>query len=225
MTAYTRLLGTLGICLLSGLEGIALAQSGSFIQVRVGMASPGATFFVDKIPYTSSQLFRWQVGDIHTIRVSRGRGMGTFEDTTSGSPIGPGNDSNLGTRFSYAGDYAVEVLGGGTIPAGAFQDLTTPSDPEYTYRVQVWSFLQNITFTATKQFRLRFVTPAAGCAPTASGETLPGACGDIPGFTEILCKDGTSIRATTGDYWCSEGPTELTTLPGACGDVPGFTHI
>ena len=178
------------------------------------MASPGATFFVDKIPYTSSQLFRWQVGDIHTIRVSRGRGMGTFEDTTSGSPIGPGNDSNLGTRFSYAGDYAVEVLGGGTIPAGAFQDLTTSSDSEYTYRVQVWSFLQNITFTATKQFRLRFVTPAAGCAPTASGETLPGACGDVPGFTEIHCADSTSIRATTGDYWCSEGTTELTTLPG-----------
>ena len=178
------------------------------------MTTSGATFFVDKIPYNSAQVFRWQVGDIHTIRVPRGQRINTFEDTTTGSPVGPGNDSNLGTRYSYVGGYAVEVVGGSPIPAGAFQDLTVPSDSEYTYRVQVWSFLQNITFTATKQFRLRFVTPASGCAPTAPGETLPGACGDVPGFTEIRCADTTVVRATTGDYWCSEGTTDLTSIPG-----------
>lgn len=199
---------------MSSLEGIALAQSGSFIQVKVGMTTSGATFSVDKIPYNSAQVFRWQVGDVHTIRVSRGAGIGTFADTSTGSPVGPGSDYNLGTRYGYFGDNAVEVQDGSPIPVGAYQDLTLPTDTEYTYRVQVWSFLQKITFTATKQFRLRFVTPAAGCAPTAAGETLPGACGDVPGFTSILCADGATFRATTGDYWCNEGLTELNSLPG-----------
>ncbi len=61
---------------------------------------------------------------------------------------------------------------------------------------------------------MRFVTPASGCAPTAAGETLPGACGDVPGFTHIFSASGCDIRATTGDFWCGEGQIELTAVPG-----------
>ncbi len=213
MKAYFRILGTLGLILLSSWANNALAQSGSFRQVRIGLTTDATTFFVDNVPYTSTQVFRWQVGDVHTIRIAKQQMTNSFQGTNNGSPVGPGNDADLGVRTGYSGEFTMATDGGLASPLGAFQNLTSPTDADYIYRVQVWSFLQSIQFITARQFRMRFVTPAAGCAPTASGETLPGSCGDTPGYTAIRCSDDTQYTATTGNYWCSAGSVEFNAIP------------
>ncbi len=77
----------------------------------------------------------------------------------------------------------------------------------------MWSFLKSLTWPVAKFHRMRFVTPAAGCAPSIYG-SIPGACGDVPGYTHVKSGGGCEYLATTGDYWCPEGPVELESVPG-----------
>ncbi len=213
MKAYFQILGTLGLILLSSTANSALAQTGSFRQVKIGMITSASTFFVDNVPYNSTQIFRWQVGDVHTIRISKQQINNSFQGTNNGTPGVLGNDADLGVRTIVDGTYTVAVEGGLPVPSGAFQNLTNITDSDFIFRIQVWSFLQSIEFTSARQYRMKFVTPAAGCAPTAAGETLPGSCGDVPGYTWVQCADDLRFAATTGNYWCSEGSVEFTTVP------------
>lgn len=207
MKAYFRILCTLAI-LLTGLGAqTAFGQSGSFRQVRVSLSTPGITFTVDNVPYNSTQIFRWQVGDVHTIRVPK-------VTTVSNLPsLGGGNNSAIGSRTLYTGGYVVTTDGGLPVPTGTVQDLTTAQDVDYIYRFQVFSFLLSIDFTTTLQYQMRFVTPASGCAPSATGQNPAGSCGDTPGFTALRCSDGSLYNAISGDYWCPAGQTELTAVP------------
>lgn len=211
MKAHLRTLLTIAPLLLSLGGSPAEAQSGAFIQVRVGTNVNQTTFFVDNTPYQSSQVFRWQVGDVHTIRVPKNQTPNNFEGLNAPPPGMPGNDTGLGSRTRYVG----HVLNPTPAPVGTFQDLTTPSDPDHIFRIQVWSFLRSFDLNFVREFRLRFVTPAAGCAPMAPGtEQMPDSCQDTPGYTEIRCASGSVERATTGDHWCVPGTTELTSVPG-----------
>ena len=213
MKAYFQILGPLGIVgtvLFSCLANSAMAQSGSFRQVRVSLSTPNTTFFVDNAAYTSSQVFRWQVGDVHTIRVPRNPVANSFQGTNGGGQSTP----DSGVRTLYAGQYSLISDAGTAIPSGAFQDLSIDENSDFVYRIQVWSFLRAFEMTTSRQFRLRFTTPGVGCAPTAIGESLPGSCGDVPGFTSVTCSNGDSARMTTGDYWCAEGTTQMTSIPG-----------
>jgi uncharacterized protein (TIGR03437 family) len=204
MKAYFRNLGSLSLILLSTWTSLALAQTGSFRQVRVSISTPGVTFFVDNTPYNSTQIFRWQVGDLHTIRFPRQ----VVTNTQPGVNGGP-----IGTRNIYSGQYTVTTDGGQAVPPGTFLDLTTGTDPDYIYKVQVFSFLQSIDFSTSIQHQIRINTPGVGCAPTALGETLPGSCSDIPGYTAIRCFDGSTFTALSGDFWCPAGETEFTSVP------------
>lgn len=184
------------------------AQSGVFRQVRVTFSTPGSRYFVDGVPYESSQVFRWQVGDTHTIRIPRSLPAGTV-----GIPIGSGSGSSIGSRILYNGQFTMNVGGSQPVPTGVFQDLSSTSDTDFIYRVQVWSFFESIDFVTSLHHQIRVNTPAAGCTPTATGQIPAGACNDIPGYTVIRCADSTIYRATVGDYWCVPGETELTAVP------------
>jgi uncharacterized protein (TIGR03437 family) len=207
MTAIFRILWTLAILLAVSSDNLAVAQSGVFRQVNVSLTTPGLTYRVDNVAYNSSQVFYWQVGDVHTITLPKA-------SLSSDLPaLGGGNNSGIGIRTTYSGTYAVTNDDGRAIPAGTFQDLTNETDSEHIYRIQVYSFLQGIEFSTSRLYQMRFVTPQAGCAPTASGQPMAGACGDNPGYTAVSCAGGASFLATTGDYWCGEGPVELHAVP------------
>ena len=124
MKAYFRILGTLGLILLSSSANSALAQSGSFRQVRIGLTTEASTFFVDNVPYNSTQVFRWQVGDVHSIRIPKSQTSNSSDGTNSGSPVGLGNDADLGVRTVVDGTYTLITDGGLPVPLGVFQDLT-----------------------------------------------------------------------------------------------------
>lgn len=214
MKALNRHLWTLMPFLLSLTAGTVAAQSGAFIQVQVNTNINQTTFFVDNVPYQSSQVFRWQIGDVHTIRIPKSPTLNNFDNLNNPPLPNPGDDVNLGVRTAFQPDPQIQVRSGTTIPLGTVADLTTPTSPDFVYRIQVWSFLEQINLTFVRQYRLRFVTPAAGCAPNAPGSTpLEGACGDTPGYTAVDCVGGSYI-ATTGDYWCQQGNVQLTTVPG-----------
>jgi uncharacterized protein (TIGR03437 family) len=213
MKALNRHLWTLMPFLLDLTAGSAGAQSGAFIQVQVTTNVDQTTFYVDNTPYQSSQVFRWQIGDVHTLRIPKFQIQNNLDNLNNPPVPNPGNDVNLGVRTSFQPNPQIQVRQGTSIPIGTFADLTTPTSPDYVYRIQVWSFLEEINLTFVREYRLRFVTPAAGCAPNAPGvNPLGGACGDTPGYTAVDCTGG-SYTATTGDYWCQEGNVQLTTVP------------
>lgn len=207
MTAIFRILWTLAIlCALSS-DNLAVAQSGVFRQVSVTLSTPGLTYRVDNVAYDTSQIFYWQVGDVHTIRIPKA------SLSTDLPALGGGNNSGIGIRTTYSGTYSVTNDDGRAIPPGTFQDLTNDTDTEHIYRIQVYSFLQGIEFSTSRLYQLRFVTPQVGCSPTASGQPMVGACGDNPGYTAVSCSDGSTFLATTGDFWCPAGPMELHAVP------------
>jgi len=207
MKAFFQFLSTLAILLTSVATYTAHAQSGAFREVSIRLTTPGMTFYVDSVEYNSSQVFRWQIGDVHVIRLPKSQFVEQLP------ALGGGNNSGIGSRVSYSGSYNVITDTGTPIPLGVFQDLTNITDNEHVYRIQVWSFLQSIEFTTSKLYQLRFVTPSVGCSPTASGQQLPGACGDNAGYTSLRCSDGSTYAAMTGDFWCPAGETELTAVP------------
>lgn len=202
MKAYFRTLGPLGLYLLSTWTSSAIAQTDTFRQVSIRLTTSGSPFVVDNVAYSSSQVFRWRVGEVHTIRFPKSIQSGT---TSSDVP--------LSTRVTYNGSYAPLVDGGFPVPPGFIQDLTTSNDTDFIYRVQVWSFLNGIEFTTTLQHGMRFVTTSSGCAPTAAGESLPGSCGDNAGFTTVSCSDNITRNVTNGVIWCPPGATELVAVP------------
>lgn len=206
MKAYTRILWTLGFLMTTLAGNEAYAQSGVFKDVRVALSVPGLTFTVDNVSYDSSQIFRWQVGDVHTIRIPKS------PTVTQNPPLGGGNASAIGSRVTYGGVYTLTTENSLPVPAGVFQDLTTVADSEYIYRIQMWSFLQSIEFSTARAFQLRFRTPAVGCAPTA-GDPMVGACGDNPGYVEVQCSDGAVFNVTNTDIWCPAGQTQFTAIP------------
>lgn len=208
MQVLKRILWSISLlCLIAGVQPVA-AQTGTFKQISVNMTVPGLTYYVDGVEYTSNQVFRWQIGDVHTIRIPKA-------DTINGNPVlGGSNVTGVGSRTLYGGGYGVSTDNNEPLPPGGFEDLTVSTDAEFIYRVRVWSFLKSIDFVTARYFQLRFVTPAAGCAPTATGQPMPGSCSDTPGFTALRCADGSNFNATNGDYWCQAGETELTAVPG-----------
>lgn len=208
MKAFCRFSSLLGILLLTHSPALLRAQGAATRQVRVNFSTPGALFYVDGVAYETSQVFRWQVGDVHTIRIPRASSL-----SGTGSSGGPAGNSAVRSRVLYFGVYTVSVEGGQGTPPGAFQDLSSPTSLDYVYRVQVWSFLQGIDFTSDLFHQIRVNTPASGCTPTATGEIPAGACNDVPGFTTIRCADSTTFNATVGDFWCPPGNAEFTAVP------------
>jgi uncharacterized protein (TIGR03437 family) len=202
MKQVERILST--IALLIATCAILPAQSGSFHDVRINQTVEGGTFNVDGVPYTSSQVFRWQVGDVHTV---------SFRATQA---IDVGGTASNATRIRFFGTFE-PIYDSQAIsqpPTGLFQTSSrvVGSDTLFEIRIQMWSFFRGLTLNNTREHRLRFVTPGAGCAPTMSVPLL-GACGDVPGYTHV--ESGTcDFLATTGDYWCGEGRTEFTSVPG-----------
>ncbi len=188
----------------------SFGQSGSFIQVTVGPNISGATFYVDNVSYTSAQVFRWQVGDVHVVRFLANAANAAIIE----NPSAPA--SGLGTRYvfsNYTVGYTSDAIQ--TPPTGAVQvsEQSVLGQTEYAIRIQTWSFLKSLTFNVVKQYRMRFVTPAAGCAPSAA-EPVAGACGDLPGYTHVRSlADGSEFLATTGDYWVSAGDVEMEAIP------------
>lgn len=229
MTFFKRILGLVGLALLSNFGGSLQAQSGSFVGVGIGPVLPagngsGYTFYVDNVAYTSIQQFRWQVGDVHTVRIPNSNLASRFDGNSQSSPPTPTTDAGLGTKYSISGaisynyyDAAVQQP-----PIGAVQVFTQQANGigETVLRIQMWSFLKGISWNVVRYQRLRFVTPSVGCAPT-NFESIPGACADLPGYTSIQSRVGTcysatqsdQILATNGDYWCPEGPVEFVTVP------------
>jgi uncharacterized protein (TIGR03437 family) len=80
---------------------LANAQTSYPVSLRVQTSVPGATFWVDGMPYTNSAVFSWTEGSKHTLEI-RNRYM--FENAPPGIIVDP-NQYNLDfmTRFAFIG--------------------------------------------------------------------------------------------------------------------------
>ena len=229
MTFFKRILGLVGLALLSNFSGPLQAQSGSFVGVGIGPIIPagngaGYTFYVDNVAYTSIQQFRWQVGDVHTVRIPNSNLLNGSDGNNQNPSTTPVQDVGLGTKYAIDGPPSISYYDAAvqTPPAGAVQLFSQQANGvgETVLRIQMWSVLKSISWKVVRFHRLRFVTPSVGCAPTNS-EAIPGACADLPGYTSIQSPGGTCysgsqsglILATNGDTWCPEGPVELVSVP------------
>jgi uncharacterized protein (TIGR03437 family) len=201
----------LGMLIAAGLAPLVEAQTGIFNQVAVRPSAVGAVYYVDGVPYTTPQVFRWQVGDTHVLRLHSPQNVSTPSmplNPGAAGPIAP--EAGNGTRFVYTREIAFNQ--GATVGAdaenyGGFYSIT--QDPnEVILRLRVWPELRTIDLGVSKQYRMRIVTTSQGCAPMMDplNNPLPGSCGPVPGFVSISSAD-TNCRfpAVTGDYWCAEG--------------------
>ncbi len=202
----------LGMLVASGCLPLLTAQTGIFNQVTVRPSATGAIYYVDGVPYTAPQVFRWQVGDTHVIRLHspQGSSVGSMP-INEGMPGQVAPEAGNGIRFSYTRNIAFNT--GAQVPTDAQnfgQFYTITQDPnELVLRLRVWPELRTIDLEVVKQYRIRVLTTSQGCAPMMDplNNPLPGACGPVPGFVDITSPDtgGCSFRAVTGDYWCAEG--------------------
>ncbi len=202
-----------------GLAVSSPAQTGLFTTVRVFPTTAGGTFYVDGVPYTSGQIFRWQVGDTHTIRIqSPFAGGSTVDPLNQGIPGQVATDAGLGTRYAFTGQMvfntaspATSCSENQTVPAQDLPcfDLTTVSPGQILARLRVWPTLTQVELVNVKQHVLRIRSQSAGCAPAFDplNNPLPGACGPVPGYVDVVATNNEDcvIRATNGDYWCAEG--------------------
>jgi uncharacterized protein (TIGR03437 family) len=208
-----RIVQNFTILLALGAIQTGLGQTGIFNSVTVRTPVDGAIFYVDGVPYTSTQVFRWQVGDVHTIRFSTPQ---TFAQAPNNQPAnGPvAPDSGLG--IAYAFDPEVTYTPGPPASTGSEnQDFPTdssvnPVTGERVLRIRVWPLLRSIDLTPIRFYRLRIRTYSNGCAPLMDplNNPLPEACGPVPGYIDVTAASGTcEFRITNGDQWCPEGTT------------------
>lgn len=193
-------------------------QTGIFNNVTVRPSVTGAVFYVDGMPYTSPQVFRWQVGDVHTIRFHTPQSFGVVTmPNNEGIPGQVATDAGLGMAYAFSGNityniappvstdsetqcYNSDTASGNSCLAGS----------ERLLRIRVWPELRTIDMEAVKLYRIRFRLYSNGCAPLMDplNNPLPGACGPVPGYIDVNPVpgfNGCSFRATDGDYWCQEG--------------------
>ncbi|MDX2270012.1 MAG: hypothetical protein NW208_18055 [Bryobacter sp.] len=217
-----------------GTVQFAGAQTGLFNSVLVqpennGVPVDGAVFYVDGVPYSAAQVFRWQVGDVHTIRVQTAQSLAYVTDPLNGGGI-PGQvatDAGLGSAYAFTGeaDFDADAPAstdsenqcfqpGSNLSPGQSLCTQAQTNGELLIRIRVWPNLRSIRMAAAKFYRLRFLTHNDGCAPLfdpLSQAPLTGACGPIPGYIDITSSvvDGgptscSQSRITTGIVWCEE---------------------
>ncbi len=213
-----RTIQNLTLLLALGAVQAIWGQTGIFNNVSIRPSVSGAVFYVDGVPYSSPQDFRWQVGDVHTIRFHTPQSFGVVSQ-----PLNPGlpgqvsTDAGLGVAYAFSG-----IITYNTPPptSADSENQCYNSDPaspgnclagsERLLRIRVWPSLRSIDMDAVKLFRLRFRFYSNGCAPLMDplNNPLPGACGPVAGYVDVNPvpgSSGCSFRAGDGDYWCAEG--------------------
>lgn len=194
-------------------------QTGIFNTIQVTPSVSGGVFYVDGVPYTSAQSFRWQVGDVHTIRIHTPQTFGVV--TMPNNEQFPGQvatDAGLGMAYLFSGVVNYNVAPPASTDSewqcysGAEAGLSNTCDAstERLLRLRVWPELRSIDLEVVKMYRLRFRQYSNGCAPMMDplNNPLPGACGPVPGYIDVNPVpgyNGCTFRATEGDHWCPEG--------------------
>jgi uncharacterized protein (TIGR03437 family) len=189
------------------------------IQVRIQANAARTLFFVDNVPYTSGQVFSWQINEVHLIRVAA---VQEFNDPSLGlnAPplLAPGIDAGLGVRHLVS-ENPVTVEGPAPLGAVVVSTQANGTSREFLIRVQVYDQLKTITINSTLEYRLRFRTPAAGCAPSVNPTISADSCQSpnspaAPGYTVV-----TGVQCTpnnigiNNDLWCGPGRINLTSIP------------
>jgi uncharacterized protein (TIGR03437 family) len=211
----------------------ALAQTGMFNSVRVGPVSNGlhphgAVFYVDGVPYTSAQVFNWQVGDVHTIRIYLpALTNNPFVPINQGHPFQVVSDVGLGMAYFAEGPpaglefdslppsstpsenqcYESDPMSSTPAPVTCIQPL---GGAERLVRIRVWPGLRTVSWNVQRYYRFRINTHNEGCAPLynpGNQTPLTGACGPIPGYIDITSAATGEVvnRVSTGDFWVREG--------------------
>lgn len=214
---YFTLLLALGAVQAISVQSI-WAQTGIFNNVTVRPSVSGAVFYVDGVPYSSPQVFRWQVGDTHTIRFHTPQSFGVVTmPNNQGLPGQVATDAGLGMAYAFSGSVNYNVAPPTSADSENQCYSSDPANPnnclsgsERLLRIRVWPLLRTIDLEAVKLYRLRFRLYSNGCAPLMDplNNPFPGACGPVPGYIDVTPVPGFSgctFRATDGDYWCQEG--------------------
>lgn len=223
MNTFKQCIRTFGLAAAMMLLAAGAGWGQSEVQVRVGQLRQGGVFFVDNVAYTSDQVFRWRINEVHLIRVTL---LQQASDPSVGlnnpPPIGPASPAGLGIRSVVSNTpFVVD----GTAPsADAFRVTTQMSggDLQASARVQVFDGLKSITVQNELEYRIRLRTPSAGCAPSINPSINQETCNQgvtpDPGYLIIECPgpgDPRYPRATNGDYWCVGGNIRITAVPYA----------
>lgn len=199
------------------------ASAQSDLQVRVGLLTPGMLFFVDNVPYTSDQIFRWRINEVHFIRFAAVQELSDPFVGGNTPPVGgPAIDGNLGVKYSIDPSIISVVneiptpnpAPNGENPAIRVTTTNNAGGLEHSIRVQVYTGLQSIIIQNVKSYRMRFRTPSSGCAPSINPTISSTNCAETPGYTIVECGIGNQHPPqTNGDYYCPEGPVRLTAVP------------
>lgn len=195
-------------------------QTGIFNTIQVTPSVPGGVYYVDGVPYTSAQSFRWQVGDVHSIRFHTPQSIANpYAPNNEGVPGQVATDAGLGMAYMFSGLVSYNVAPPASTDS-EFQNYcgNDPNVPqndcsqygERILRIRVWPELRSINMDVVKMYRLRFRLYSNGCAPMMDplNNPLPGACGPVPGYIDVNPVPGYNgciFRATEGDHWCAEG--------------------
>lgn len=221
MNTIKRCIRTFGLAAAMMLLAVGAGWGQSDVQVRVGQLRQGGVFFVDNVAYSTDQVFRWRINEVHQIRFVLQQSL---SDPAVGlnnpTPIGPATDAGLGVRYVVS---STPIATEGPPPSADFLRVTTQMNGgsmEASVRVQVYDGLRSITIQNEREYRIRLRTPASGCAPSINPginqETCNQGTNNDAGYLTIECPgpgDARHPRATNGDFWCVGGPVRISAVP------------
>ena len=210
----TRLVFSLLILILALVPGMNAQDT---IQVLVGLTTPGMTFYVDNVPYTTSQSFRWRVGDLHQLSYFTVQSVSNPADPSGFTPgTGPAADVGTGVRYAVINPFTPQI-DPQEFPQSTILATTTTTDSKLliTVRIQVFPGLKSLTIPNVKQYLLRAKFQNEGCSPSATGLFT---CGDQPGFIRVQHTVDSNCNQAAfagGDLWCAGGAATFTAIPFA----------